>query len=158
MRNGQVRSPELSQKLREVGSPSHSILLASRPFSPCALTQGLWDALLNHWKNTCLSGWEEQESKRASRLGPDLFDSQAHSLETSPPLCYGLNPNVCPQLAPEKAGKRGLCLFVCFLAATVGKARARGGSERDMVHEGHRTIISPPFSLMCFLYLSWWKY
>lgn len=33
---------------------------------------------------------------------------------------------MCPQLAPEKAGKEGfVCLFVCFLAETVGKARAR---------------------------------
>ena len=44
--------------------------------------------LLNHWKNTCLPGGKKQESKRASRLVPDRFDSRAHSLETSSSLLW----------------------------------------------------------------------
>ena len=59
-----MRNPELSQKLREVGSPSSCSVLFGVPLSPCALTRGLEipaEPLEEHES----SRWEEAREQKS---------------------------------------------------------------------------------------------
>lgn len=150
MRNGQVWGVQSCHRSSGVGSPSHSILFGVWAFFPMRPWLKVWDACWTTGRTRVFQVGKKQESKELLELGPDLFDSQAF-LEAVLPLCYGLNPNVCPQLAPEKL-ERGLCLFVLFSSCDCRKGKSKEACERDMVHEAHRTVISLLF-LLCVFYI-----
>ena len=126
-------------------------LLLPAPFSlvslcPHAPWLGVSRFLLNRWKNTSLPGGKKQESKRASRLVPDRFDSRAHSLETSSSLLWP-EPWYMSTAGSRESWKRGLCLFS---SCDCREGKSKEACERDMVHEGHRTLISLLFLLCVF--------
>lgn len=98
--------------------------------------------LPNRWKNMRLPGGKKQESKRASRLVPDRFDSHTHSLGTSSSL---LQPEPWYLSTPgsRESWKIGLCLFVClFSSCDCREGKNKEACERDVVHESHRAFVS----------------